>query len=102
VKALIKHLVGSFIFLIFSTHITMADTDYNQAKKLRDAGEILPLEKILNKLSTKYPGRILEVELEIEDALPLYEIDIIDSKGQVWELIVDARTGEVIQRKLDD
>ena len=95
---LLKILSLCFIF----SQITLADSDYNQAKKLLDAGEILPLEKILTKISRQSSERILEVELEIDDNIPLYEIELIDSQGMVWELKVNAKTGEVIKRKLDD
>ncbi len=89
------------VYIIFS-QVTLADTDYNQAKKLLDAGEILPLEKILTKVSKKSSERILEIKLEVDDNLPLYEIELIDSHGMVWELKVNAKTGEMIERKLDD
>ena len=62
----------------------------------------MSLENILAKISTQYPGRVLEVELETEDQQVLYEIDMIDSKGLVWELKVNAKTAEVIERKQDD
>jgi uncharacterized membrane protein YkoI len=101
-RKFIKFCINSFVLFIFSTHYILADTDYNQAKKLLDAGEILSLEKILAKISTQYPGHILEVELEIEDNISLYEIELVDSKGQVWEFKINARTGEIIERKQDD
>jgi uncharacterized membrane protein YkoI len=89
------------IFVAFS-QIALADTDYNQAKQLLDAGEILPLEKILTKIAKYTSGHILEVELEIDDDRPLYEIEFIDNKGLVWKLKVNAKTGKIIERKQDD
>ncbi len=101
-KSFIQIISASLVLLTLSTHITVADTDHNKAKQLLDAGEILSLEKILAKVSMQYPGHILEVELEIKKHIPVYEIDIIDDKGLVWELKVDAKTAEVIKRKQDD
>ena len=101
-RRFIQLYINSFVLFIFSTQYVLADTYYNQAKRLLDAGEILSLEKILANISTQYPGRVLEVELETEDHISLYEIELIDSKGQVWELKVNARTGEIIDRKQDD
>jgi len=89
------------LFFTFS-QITLADTDYNQAKLLLDAGEILPLEKILTKIAKYTSGHILEVELEIDNDRSLYEIEFIDDKGLVWKLKVNAKTGKVIELKQDD
>lgn len=89
------------LYLLFS-QVTLADTNYNQAKKLLDAGEILPLEQIITKISKQSSEYILEIELEINDNMPLYEIEFIDRHSKVWELKVNAKTGEVIERKLDD
>jgi uncharacterized membrane protein YkoI len=84
------------------SHLTLAETDYNQAKQLLDAGEILPLEQILVKLSRHIPGRVLEVELETDAKQVMYKIELIDHKGLVWELKINAKTGTVIDQKQDD
>jgi uncharacterized membrane protein YkoI len=69
--------------------------DQNTIKRLRDAGEILPLEIIINKFQKTYGrGRILEAELEVEDGRYIYELVILDEKGSVRELEYDAYTGE--------
>ncbi len=94
--------MGTMVLCFLFSQVSLADTDYDQAKKLLDAGEILPLEEILTKISKQSSERILEIKLEIDDNLPLYEIELIDSHGMVWELKVNAKTGEVIERKLDD
>jgi len=101
-KTISKNFSYILLLIIISTQSSWADNDYDQAKKLLDAGDILSLENILAKISTQYPGRVLEVELETEDQQVLYEIDMIDSKGLVWELKVNAKTAEVIERKQDD
>jgi uncharacterized membrane protein YkoI len=77
----------------------MADTDYDTARKLREAGDILPLETILHKLEQTHPGKVLEVELEKEHDRVIYEIELLDGNGKVWELKVDARSGEMLKQK---
>jgi uncharacterized membrane protein YkoI len=32
----------------------------------------------------------------------IYEIEMLDVKGTVWELKVDAVTGEIIEQELED
>lgn len=101
-KTISKYALNIIMLMIVSSHSSFADTDYNRAKQLLDAGEILSLEQILEKISTQTSGHILEVELKTKKQQVLYEIDIVDSKGLVWELKVNAKTGEVIERKQDD
>ena len=101
-KNLLKQTMNAMVLFFLFSHVSLADTDYDQAKKLSDAGKILSLEKILAKISKHTPGRILEVELETDDGQPLYEIELIDDKGLVWELKVDAKTGDVIKKEQDD
>ncbi|MGK7345457.1 MAG: PepSY domain-containing protein [Candidatus Nitrospinota bacterium M3_3B_026] len=79
-----------------------ADEDHYRAKSLYERGDILPLEKIIEKAAGKRPGRVLEAELEMEDGIYIYEIELLDENGVVWELRYDARTGEPVDEKRDD
>ena len=80
----------------------VAEEDYQLAKKLREKGEILPLEKILAYARAKKPGEVLETEFENKHGRYIYEVEILDSKGQVWELKLDAKTGQLIKIEMDD
>ena len=88
--------------ILLLANATFADRDYDEARQLRKAGKILPLETILKKLHTRHPGKVLEVELEREHGRVIYEIEILDNRGKVWKLKVNAKTGELLQRKEDD
>jgi len=88
--------------VLFVANQVLADSDYDRAQRLREAGEILPLESILQKLQTRQPGKVLEVELENEHDLLIYEIELLDSNGKVWEVRINAKTGERLQQKKDD
>jgi uncharacterized membrane protein YkoI len=72
------------------------------AGQLAAKGQILSLEKI-SKLAKSYkPGEILEVELEKKHGRYLYEVEILDTRSQVWELKLDAKTGQLLKMELDD
>lgn len=60
------------------------------------------MEQILAKLSSHIPGHVLEVELEMDAKHVMYKIELIDHKGLVWELRINAKTGTVIEHKQDD
>jgi uncharacterized membrane protein YkoI len=79
-----------------------ADDDHVVARKLRDAGEILPLEQIIQRARAVKPGELIETELERKHGRYVYEVEILDQGGQVWEIKLDARTGELIKLERDD
>lgn len=79
-----------------------AEEDYQLAKKLREKGDILPLEKILAFARAKKDGEVLETEFEKKHGRYIYEVEILDAKGQVWELKLDAKTGKLIKIEMDD
>lgn len=87
--------------LLCGSNLT-AEEDYQLAKKLRQQGEILPLEKILAIARSKKNGEVLETELEKKRGRYIYEVEILDVHGQVWELKLDAKTGKVIKIEIDD
>jgi uncharacterized membrane protein YkoI len=79
-----------------------ADDDYIEARRLQDAGEILSLQVILGNIKSEYPGKVLEVELEKEDGVIVYEVEILGADGIVRELYINAKTGKVLSVKEDD
>jgi uncharacterized membrane protein YkoI len=88
--------------ILGSLHVTRADDDHIEARRLLDSGEILPLEVILNNVRQTFPGRILDVELEKEDSHIVYEVEILGEDGVVSEIYINARTGKVLSIKEDD
>lgn len=79
-----------------------ADESQLTARKLSEAGLILPLEKINKAAQSIKAGRILETELELKKGVYIYEVEILDNKSQVWELKLDAKTGKLIKLELED
>ncbi|HXH04413.1 MAG TPA: PepSY domain-containing protein [Candidatus Competibacteraceae bacterium] len=78
----------------------LAGLDHERIRDLRAAGEILPLETILEHYRSTYPdGRILETELEQEDGVLVYELYILGDDGEVRELEYDARSGVLLRVK---
>ncbi len=75
----------------------VADEDHEAARRLKQAGEILPLEQVLDKAGATHPGRVLEVELEREKGRYIYELEVLTDENIVWELKYDARSGALIE-----
>jgi uncharacterized membrane protein YkoI len=72
-------------------------TDHDRAKALRDEGRILPLETILERARKIQAGRVVGTELEEKSAGYVYEIQIADEHGTLWELKFDAADGTLIK-----
>lgn len=82
--------------------VALADEDHLDARRLLQAGQILPLEIILDKVTRDYPGRILEVELEQESEGYVYELEILDASGVIWEVEIDAESGRLLKSERED
>jgi uncharacterized membrane protein YkoI len=85
--------------LLLTATAGFARESHDEAKKLKDAGEILPLERVLDQARRDQPGRVVETELEREDRYYLYEIKVVDDRGVVHELKYDARSGERLRAR---
>lgn len=76
-----------------------ADEDYREAQRLRQSGKILPLETIVQRAKAVHPGKLLDIELEHDDGRYVYELELLDERGVVWELEYDAATGTLLKQK---
>lgn len=84
-------------------HGVARDLDQDEALRLRREGVIMPFEQLMQKLGEQYPGStLLEAELEEEDGLLIYEVEILTSSGVVREMELDARDGRVLKDEEDD
>lgn len=82
--------------------IADADIDHEDVRKLREAGEVVPLEQLIAKTRRLHPGRLIEAELEKRGGRYVYELEYVDDAGTVWEFRYDAHTGELLGREHED
>jgi uncharacterized membrane protein YkoI len=73
--------------------------DHDRARQALEAGEILPLRTILERIERDYPGQIMEVELERKDTGWIYEVKLLRKGGALVKLKIDARNGVIIDSK---
>ena len=69
---------------------------YDRARQALEAGEVLPLRAIIERVERSYPGQVLEVELERDGGRWIYEIKTLRSGGALVKLKVDARDGSIL------
>lgn len=72
------------------------DDDQDRAREAVEQHEILPLAGILAAVKRTYGSNVVDIEYEDSGDRKIYEFEIVDSKGQVIEVQVDAATGKVI------
>ena len=75
------------------------DDDHERALQAVQAGQVLPLRSVLERLEREHPGQVLGVELENEGERWIYEIKLLQAGGQRIKLELDAKTGEVLRRR---
>lgn len=79
--------------------ISSAGVTQDEALRLRQSGEIQALEHIITKAQAQHAGTILEAELNREGGGYVYEVEILDANGAVWEMRFNAHTGELLNTK---
>ena len=77
-------------------------SDHDRARKALEAGEILPLRAVLEKVDRDTPGQVMEVELERKNGRWIYEIKLLRPGGALVKLQVDASDGSIIGRRERD
>lgn len=76
--------------------------EYEVIRGMAEQGDILSLEQILQNTRQHRAGRVLETELEEKGGKLVYEVEILDDNGEVWEMKFDARSGVLIEEEQED
>ncbi len=101
-----RRIIGAIAALLLTAALlppAMAgEDDQDRVRDLRQQGKILPLSVIVDRLTDKHPGRILQVELENEKGRRVYEIQMILKGGILRTFHVDAHTGEILSTTLKE
>jgi uncharacterized iron-regulated membrane protein len=85
--------------VVLASPPVLADSEQDRARAAVQAGKVLPLKTLLERLEREHPGQVLEVELEQDDGRWIYEIKLLQSGGRLVKLELDAASGAVLQRK---
>jgi uncharacterized membrane protein YkoI len=72
-----------------------AARDHDDVRRAVERGEIRPLAEILDAVQGKLPGEVAGVEIEQKSGRWLYEFRVVDDKGRLFEVYVDARSGKI-------
>jgi uncharacterized membrane protein YkoI len=78
------------------------DVGPDVAKRLLSEGRIKPLSEIIATVQAKVPGEMLEVQLELDDGVYVYELKLLRPNGKVQEVAADAASGNILKIEDDD
>ena len=61
-----------------------------------DAGRVVPLERVISNINSRYPGELLNACLDASNPnRPIYRVAWL-SKGRKMNIVVNARNGRII------
>jgi uncharacterized membrane protein YkoI len=72
---------------------------HDRAREALRAGEIRPLAEILAAATRDFAGEVVEVELERERDLWVYELKLLTPQGSVLKLEYDARAATLLRAR---
>jgi uncharacterized membrane protein YkoI len=75
------------------------DHDHDAVRRAVEHGEIRPLAEILAEVRSQLPGDVVGVGVEQKNGRWLYEFRVVDRRGRLFEVHVDARTARIEQIK---
>ena len=96
-----RTLTGLFIWIMVAmlgTGVSYAadNADHERARQAVEAGDVLPLRTILDRVERDYPGKVMEVELDREKGEWVYEIKLLRKGGVLVKLKIHARDGTIL------
>ena len=74
-----------------------ARPDFEIAQEAVAKGQILPLAEVLARVQAIQPGRVVEVELEQDEGIMVYEVELVTPDGRLIEMDMDAATGALVE-----
>ena len=96
-----RTLTGLLIWMMLAmlgTRVSYAadNADHERARQAVEAGDVLPLRTILDRVEREYPGQVMEVELDREKGEWVYEIKLLRKGGALMKLKIQARDGTIL------
>lgn len=73
--------------------------DHERARAALEAGQIRPLSDLLAEVERRFRGRVIEADLERDDAQWLYELKILPPNGRIFIVELDAATGALVRSR---
>ena len=73
-----------------------SDREDKNQEAVQASSAKVTMEQAIQTAKAKYPGRVVEAELESEDGALVYEVEIVSASGMEQEIEVDAQSGNIL------
>jgi uncharacterized membrane protein YkoI len=73
-----------------------ADNDQDRAREAVQSGQVRPLNQILKSVRRQYKGEVLDAQLFDFGGQWVYQVRLLTKDGQVLDIAVDGRSGQII------
>ncbi len=94
-RLLVAMMVAAWAALLLPAVAAAGSPDHDKVRRAVESGEIRTLSDILSMVRDKLPGEITGVEAEQKKGRWLYEFRVVDSQGRLFDVYVDAKSGEI-------
>ena len=99
-----------FLFLALVAGMTNSpllyadDTDDLSVQALQwvKDGTVIPFKTLMQRYEKRLNGRLLDLEVERENGRIIYELEIMRSDSVVYEIKIDAQSGEWLEEEVED
>ena len=73
--------------------IAARSSDHDEARRLRESGQILPLQQVLSRHRHRLGNQVLDVDLQKRGDRYVYEVETLDKRNKAKKHYFDATTG---------
>mgnify|MGYP005999084775 CR=1 FL=1 len=99
-KIVASGLLGLVVVGTSAFAIASQNNNEQSAQLVNEAA--LTVDQAISIALAEVPGQVTETEIEKEDGKLVWEISVLDNQNQTFELEIDANSGEVLEKELDD
>ena len=100
-KLIASALMGALITSTMAVSMAGSDSSKNDEAQLINQATLSNQQAVAIAL-VEVPGKVVETELEKEDETVVWEVEIVNNQNEVYEITIDANTGDVLEKELDD
>ncbi|PAV29729.1 hypothetical protein CIL05_10185 [Virgibacillus profundi] len=61
----------------------------------------ITIEEAMHIALEQVPGQVVKIELDTENGIQVYEVDIVTAQGALFEVSVDINTGTIVEIEQD-
>ncbi len=88
--------------LTLTAGLAQADVRPDHIEGLLKSGAVMPFEKLNAAAIAKHAGATInDTELDHDNGVLVYEVDLTDTAGKKFDVKLDAKTGAVLEDKQD-